>query len=99
MGACLEYDNHFRDMRRGLGCPTAELIERLAPEFSSQIVLGMDLARRSYWPGFGGGPGPAWLLNTWTEMLRERGTTQAIIDNMLIHNPAKAFRFHAVPTQ
>jgi hypothetical protein len=47
----LEYDHHFRSYLKDRTCPTADLIAALAPEFPDQIVVGMDLARRSYWHG------------------------------------------------
>ena len=89
-GVVLEYDNHFRSLD-GERCPTAELIAALAPEFPDQIVVGMDLARRRYWSGFGGGPGIAWLLTTLPDILRRHGVADELVERILIHNPARAY--------
>ena len=47
-GVLLEYDHHFRSHLKDGNCPTVDLIAALAHEFPRQIVVGMDLARRSY---------------------------------------------------
>src|SRR5215469_5041249 len=52
-GVLLEYDHHFRSHLKDGNCPTADLIATLAHDFPNQIVVGMDLARRSYWHGYG----------------------------------------------
>ena len=95
-GVCLEYDNHFRDLKRRGDCPTADLILTLAPDFPEQIVVGMDLARRSYWPSLGGSPGPVWLVRQWRNLLRDRGVTDQALDRILIHNPVDRFSFRPV---
>ena len=72
-GVMLEYDHHFRSHLEDGTCPAADLITTLAPEFPDQIVVGMDMARRSYWHGHGGKPGLVWLLTLLPTLLRERG--------------------------
>ncbi|MEM8783780.1 MAG: aryldialkylphosphatase, partial [Planctomycetota bacterium] len=93
MGVNLEYDHHFRTLRQRGDCPTAELIAELTADFPGQIVLGMDLARRSYWRGHGGGPGAAWLLTGLPEVLARHGVSEAATHRMLHDNPARAFAF------
>ena len=95
-GVMLEYDNHFRSYLKDGSCPTADLIAALAPEFPNQIVVGMDLARRSYWHGHGGKPGLVWLLTVLPALLRERGIDDRLIERVLILNPRRAFAFAAV---
>ncbi|MEM8739336.1 MAG: hypothetical protein AAGG38_12815 [Planctomycetota bacterium] len=92
-GVTLEYDNHFRTLQRNGTCPTAELVADLIREFPDQIVAGMDLARRSYWPGFGGGPGPVWLVTAWPDLLRQHGVADHAIERILTHNPRRCFSF------
>jgi 5-phospho-D-xylono-1,4-lactonase len=71
------------------------LIATLAPEFPDQIVVGMDLARRSYWHSHGGKPGLVWLLTVLPTLLRERGVNDELIERILILNPRRAFAFAA----
>jgi len=95
-GVLLEYDHHFRSHLKDGSCPTADLIAALALEFPNQIVVGMDLARRSYWHGYGGKPGLVWLLTVLPALLRERGVEDDLIERILILNPRRAFAFAVV---
>jgi 5-phospho-D-xylono-1,4-lactonase len=95
-GVTLEYDHHFRTYLKDGTCPTADLVARLAPDFPDQIVVGMDMARRSYWHGHSGRPGLVWLLTALPELLRERGVQDDLIERILTHNPARAFAFAEV---
>jgi predicted metal-dependent phosphotriesterase family hydrolase len=70
-----------------------EFILRLAAEgHGQQILLAGDLARRSYWPsyGTGGGPGLTYILWRFVPWLRAEGLSEAAIEDILIHNPARA---------
>ena len=95
-GVTLEYDHHFRTYLKDGTCPTADLVAALAPDFPNQIVVGMDMARRSYWHGHSGQPGLAWLLTALPALLRERGVHDDLIERVLTQNPARAFVFAAV---
>ena len=95
-GVTLEYDHHFRTHLKAGTCPTADLVAALAPEFPDQIVVGMDLARRDYWHGYGGKPGLVWLLTGLPALLREHGVSDDLIERVLTHNPARAFTFATV---
>jgi predicted metal-dependent phosphotriesterase family hydrolase len=95
-GVTLEYDHHFRTYLKNGTCPTADLVSRLTPDFPDQIVVGMDMARRSYWHGHGGQPGLVWLLAVLPELLRNRGLDDALIERVLTYNPARAFAFAEV---
>ncbi|MEM1026724.1 MAG: hypothetical protein AAGJ38_01440 [Planctomycetota bacterium] len=92
-GVTLEYDQHFRTLAKVGSCPSADLIVELVDDFPRQIVVGMDLARRSYWRGHGGQPGLAWLVQTFLKILRDRGLTADALDGILRRNPARAFAF------
>ena len=61
----------------------------------SQIILGGDLARRSYWPAWGHaeGPGFAYILKGFAPRLREIGVSESAVDDFLTNNPARAFAF------
>ena len=70
-----------------------EFILRLVKEgLGQQIVLGGDLARKSYWPsyGTGGGPGLTYILWRFVPWLRSEGLSEDAIVNMLVRNPARA---------
>jgi phosphotriesterase-related protein len=58
-----------------------------------QLLIGCDLARANYWPsyGFGYGPGLTFLLWRIVPWMLEVGITRAAIDDLLMHNPARAF--------
>jgi phosphotriesterase-related protein len=43
---------------------TYKLLEQLLPDHSHRIVLGMDMARNTYWKAYGGKPGLNFLLTT-----------------------------------
>lgn len=58
-----------------------------------QILLSGDLARRSYWPSYGGGPGLTYILWRFIPWLRESGVSAGQIDNLIIYNPARALSF------
>ncbi len=93
-GVRLEYDGHFRWKNEDPHSnPTVQLIAELAFEFPDQIMVGMDAARRSYWHGYGGQPGLAWLLTTLPEMLEAAGVGKAMQDKIYRSNPARAFSF------
>jgi predicted metal-dependent phosphotriesterase family hydrolase len=68
----------------------------IAEGFGRQIVCSLDLARRSYWPsyGTGGGPGLTYLLWRFMPWLRELGVAESAIQDILIHNPARALALH-----
>ena len=91
-GAYLSYDQiskekYYPDRRR------VEFILRLVAEgFGKQIVLGGDLARKTYWPsyGMGGGPGLTYILWRFVPWLRSEGLAQSTLDDILVHNPARA---------
>ncbi len=71
-----------------------DFIKRLiAAGYGRQIILSGDIARKSNWPsyGFGCGPGLTFILWRFIPWLLESGVTRAQVDDLLIHNPARAF--------
>ena len=91
-GVVLEYDSAFRWKTGDLN-PTVDLIAALLPEFPTQIVVGMDAARRSYWKAYGGGPGLSYLVTTLRPLLANRGLSEMLLDNLYTHNPRRAYTF------
>lgn len=86
-GVNVEFDSAFR-WKSDQGNPTRDLLLALLPNFPDQIMLGMDAARRSYWKGYGGGPGMSYLLTDFTRELPEDFRRR-----IFVSTPAKAFSF------
>jgi phosphotriesterase-related protein len=63
--------------------------------FGRQILLGGDLARRSYWPGYGftDAPGLEYILRHFVGLLRDVGLSAGQTNDLLVNNPARAFAF------
>ena len=97
-GVFLGYDQ-ISKVQYYLDRERAEAIAHLVDAgYGSQILLGGDLARRSYWPAWGHaeGPGFAYILEGFAPRLRQIGVSDAAIDDLLINNPARAFAFSEV---
>lgn len=62
--------------------------------YSSQIVLSMDITRKSHYKA-NGGPGYVYLLETFLPMLREKGCKEEHIEEMLEKNPARIYGIKA----
>lgn len=92
MGAFLEYDSPSR-LKYGPDADAVSLIRAAAEGgYADHIVLGMDLARRSYYPSYGGGPGLTYLLEHFLPRLRAEGLGD-IVGQIMIENPRRAFAF------
>lgn len=91
-GVYVEYDSHFR-WKRGEENFTYKLLEQLLPVYANRIVLGMDMARNTYWKSYGGKPGLVFLLTTFKEHLEEIGLAR-YFDQMFITNPRQLFSFN-----
>jgi predicted metal-dependent phosphotriesterase family hydrolase len=92
MGVFLEYDSPSRQ-KYGPDSVAAGLIAHAVEHgYAGQILLGMDLARRSYYPSYGGGPGLGYLLETFVPRLRAEGLGE-VVEQILVENPARAFAF------
>lgn len=102
----LEWDYHLAMLKTGVtlsydqiskekyvpDSQRVEFILRLVKEgFGKQIVLGGDLARKSYWPsyGTGGGPGLTYILWRFIPWLRSEGLSEDAIQDLLVNNPAR----------
>lgn len=95
-GVYVEYDSAFRwrDKNAAVENPTRDLvIEMFAAGFGSQLMLGMDAARRRYWHGYGGEPGIAFLLREFVPELLDAGLTQDDLTRIFVTNPAHCYSF------
>jgi phosphotriesterase-related protein len=94
-GVFLEYDGPSR-LKYHPDSAIVALIARAAESgYDHQLLLGSDLARRSYFPSYGGGPGFGYLLGPFAARLRKEGLGQ-LEEVLFVHNPARALAF--VPT-
>jgi phosphotriesterase-related protein len=86
LGVTLGYDQIGKEKYH----PDSErvaFIKRLVEQgFGGQIALSGDLARQSYFPGYGGwkGPGFTYILWRFAPWLHEEGVDAAVIDRMLV---------------
>jgi 5-phospho-D-xylono-1,4-lactonase len=92
-GASVEYDQALRQHLAG-STGTARLIADMwEAGFGTQILLGTDGARRSLWATLGGGPGLAWLVDGFDQVLRDHGVGESEIKAMFVTNPARVLAF------
>jgi phosphotriesterase-related protein len=97
-GAFLEFDRPGR-VRYAPDSNSIALIEALvAAGHGDQLLLGSDLARRSYWRSLGGGPGLDYLLTRFVPRLHERGLGE-MADRFLVDNAARALSFATVAVE
>lgn len=95
-GAMVLYDGPSR-VKYYPDSALVELICRMVDAgFGGQIVLGNDLARRSYRVSYGGGPGMGYLLNTFVPRLRAAGLGEDDIHRIFVANPSKALSLREV---
>jgi phosphotriesterase-related protein len=88
-GAFLEYDSPGR-IKYQPECVVIRLMRQLIDAgYVGNLLLGGDLARRSYWTAYGGGPGMDYLLTVFTPRLRQEGFTEVELDTIWRANPAR----------
>lgn len=89
-GVYLEYDSPSRQKY----APDSDAVKLIASAvehgYQRQILLGMDLVRRSYYRSYGGRPGLGYLLKTFVPRLKAEGLEE-VVPLIFIENPARAF--------
>jgi len=79
-----------------------DLIIALAEKgLQEHIMIGGDLARRSYLKAYGGGPGYGYIVGPFMERLREEmaersiaaGKIDRLVEDLLVNNPRRFFTF------
>lgn len=94
-GAFVQYDC----MGRIKYFPESTIVELIRKMFDlslgSQILLGGDNARRSYWKSYGGNPGMSYILRSFLPRLKREGFSDDQIEQLSTHNAGKAFAFAA----
>lgn len=68
---------------------TDVLIKLVQAGYGHRILLGNDMARRSYFRSYGGGPGLDFVLTRFVPRLRAEGLAPEVIDDILINNPRR----------
>ncbi len=89
-GVYMGYDQISKEKYR----PDADRIDFIATMIArgheSQLMLSMDLARRSDFEHYGGKPGHTYLVKKFLPRLQSAGISQDIIDQITHDNPRKA---------
>lgn len=92
-GVYLQYDGMGRIKYQPESLSIGLIVGMFEAGYGDRLLLGGDLARRSYWRAFGGGPGFAYLLERFIPRLRAFGVDAAAVRQLLVDNPARAFQF------
>jgi 5-phospho-D-xylono-1,4-lactonase len=90
-GVYVEYDSHFR-WKQGEENNTYKLLEQLLPDYANRIVLGMDMARNTYWKSYGGKPGLSFLLTTFRNDFEKLGLME-YYEKIFFSNPQQLYSF------
>jgi phosphotriesterase-related protein len=88
-GAYLQYDTPSRIKYQPEHIVVNLMRTMFEAGFGERILLGGDMARRSYWKAYGGGPGFDYLLRVFTPRLRDEGFTDVELETLWHHNPAR----------
>ncbi|MCW2852083.1 MAG: putative phosphotriesterase [Nocardioides sp.] len=89
---CISKDWYEPDAKR------VETIARLVDDgLAAQVVLSGDLARRSSWVTWGGGPGYSYIPWRFVPWLRRQGLDEGAIRQITVGNPARLLTW-AAPT-
>jgi phosphotriesterase-related protein len=73
----------------------AEMLKRMADAgYLDRLLISGDLARKSYWLSYGGGPGFRYLVESFPVVLMEAGFSAHDVRRVLIDNPRIALTTH-----
>ncbi len=88
-GAYIGYDCAGK-VKYGPDAARVDVLMRLVRDgYGKRILLGNDMARRSYFRSYGGGPGLDFVLKKFIPRLRAEGLTEEQLDDILINNPRR----------
>ncbi len=91
-GIYVEYDSHFRWKTSREENQTYKLLETFLPQFPNRIVVGMDMAKNTYWKSYGGKPGLIYLLTEFKNEIEQRGLVE-YFENIFYTNPRELYSF------
>lgn len=92
-GAYLSFDQISKEKYYPDRLRIAFILRLVEDGHGEQILLAGDLARRSYWPAYGGSPGLTYILRRFIPRLREEGLPEKTVRHLLVGNPARALSF------
>jgi phosphotriesterase-related protein len=95
-GAYLVYDGPTRTKYHTPEFVAGLMAAACAAGAEQRILVGMDLALRSYRIGYGGAPGMAFLPGCFVDVLRGRGFSDAAVTAFTVANPASALALRTV---
>lgn len=61
--------------------------------YGKQVVWGGDMARKSYFISYGGGPGLAYVPDQFVKRMQDQGFAEDVILDIFTNNPARALTF------
>ena len=88
-GAFLQYDTPGRIKYQPETAVISLMRQLFEAGLGSQLLLGGDTARRSYWKAYGGGPGLDYLLAKFTPRLLQAGFTEDDLRLIWEDNPVR----------
>jgi len=88
-GVFLQYDSPGRIKYQPENLVVKLMRDMFDAGLGDHILLGGDMARRSYWKSYGGGPGFDYLLAKFTPRLRDEGFTEDELHTIWHRNPAR----------
>ena len=91
LGVRIEYDSVFR-WKKDEPNYSLQLLEQLLPDYANQIVIGMDMAKNSYWTSYGGSPGLNYLIDTIPDFLNSKGLEEHY-QKLFFENPKSLYSF------
>ncbi len=86
-GVFLEYDTPSRFKYQPESVVVKLMRDMIDAGHLDRLMLGGDMARRTYLKSYGGGPGYAYLLTHFTPRLAEEGFTRSELDAIWCANP------------
>jgi 5-phospho-D-xylono-1,4-lactonase len=93
-GVTLGYDQISKEKYAPDSRRVAFILRLVEEGYANRLLLSTDLARRSNWPSYGnwGGPGLTFIPWRFVPWLVASGLDPAVVDTMLVHNPARVFQ-------
>jgi phosphotriesterase-related protein len=88
-GAILGYDQFSKEKYYPDSLRIEFLVRLVKAGFGKQVILSADMARKSYWTSYGGGPGLTFVLWRIVPWLHSEGLTREETDQMLIETPRR----------
>lgn len=88
-GVFLGYDCFSKDWYEPDGRRVDFVLQLVAEGHGGQLLVACDLARRSYLPAWGGGPGFTHILWRIVPWLRREGLDETALRRLLVENPAR----------